>query len=98
MRKNNKDQLVKVEVREGEQKEEEKKTKRQEAASKRRSSKKKDKAARWSGMILFVVLLFVGFLMWVAGEVKEERGGERLVPPSGNGVSPQSQPGRIVVE
>jgi len=46
------------------------KSRKKESVKKRRKAKKRDKMERWSGMILFVILLLVGFLMWVAGEVK----------------------------
>ncbi|MBP9702272.1 hypothetical protein KBD69_01165 [Candidatus Woesebacteria bacterium] len=48
---------------------EEKKAKRKEGADKRRNQKKKDKIARWSGFILLLVVIMVGFLMWIAGEI-----------------------------
>ena len=48
---------------------EEKKAKRKEGAEKRRNQKKKDKIARWSGFILLLVVIMVGFLLWIAGEI-----------------------------
>lgn len=49
-----------------------KKEKRQEAIAKRKNAKKKDKIARWGGVILLGLIMFVGFLLWVAGEMKTE--------------------------
>lgn len=50
----------------------EKKLKRERikaAAEKRRTAKKKDKVARWGGVILLGLIMFVGFLLWVSGEM-----------------------------
>lgn len=47
-----------------------KKEKRQESVAKRKSAKKRDKIARWGGIILLGLIMFVGFLLWVAGEIK----------------------------
>ncbi len=49
-----------------------KKEKRREAVEKRKNAKKRDKVARWGGLILFGLILFVGFLMWVFGEMAQE--------------------------
>ena len=48
---------------------EEAKTKRKESAERRRGQKKKDKIARWSGFILLLLVMLVGFLLWIAGEL-----------------------------
>lgn len=37
--------------------------------SKSKPKKKKDKISRWSGFILFLMVLIVGFVLWVAGEM-----------------------------
>jgi len=97
-----------VEEREvlSEEEKEEKKAKREEKVEKRKKAKKQDRMVRWSGIILFGILLIIGFLMWVAGEVKNEPGIRRpaegvegeageinRVMPSGSG-----QVGKVVVE
>lgn len=72
---------------------EEKKKKREEAAEKRRKERQKDKAARWSGIILLTIIMIVGFLMWVSGEVRE--GGESTVA---NPLTPSSSTaGKVIV-
>lgn len=52
--------------------EELKKEKRKAGVEKRKNAKKRDKMARWGGLILFGLILFVGFLMWVFGEMAQE--------------------------
>ncbi len=47
----------------------EKKKKRNEGVEKRKSLKQKDKIARWSGFILLLMVLILGFVLWVAGEM-----------------------------
>lgn len=46
------------------------KAKRKEGVERRRVAKKKDKIARWSGFILLFVVITVGFLLWIAGEMR----------------------------
>ncbi len=53
---------------------EQKKLKQKEAVEKRKNAKRKDKVARWGGIILLGLMMFVGFLLWVAGEMKQETG------------------------
>jgi len=48
---------------------EQKKLKQKETAEKRKSAKKKDKVARWGGLILLGLVMFIGFLLWVSGEI-----------------------------
>ncbi len=52
---------------------EQKKLKHKEAIEKRKNAKRKDKVARWGGIILLGLIMFVGFLLWVSGEMREER-------------------------
>lgn len=52
---------------------EQKKKKQKEGAEKRKNAKKKDKVARWGGLILLGLVMFVGFLLWVSGEMKSEK-------------------------
>ena len=83
---------------------EDKKKKREEAAEKRRKERKKDKAARWSGIILLTIIMIVGFLMWVSGEIGSEDTKGNLMPV-GNGQSVRSTPnpsfstsGKVIVK
>lgn len=48
---------------------EQKKLKQKESVEKRKNAKKKDKVARWGGLILLGLIMFVGFLLWVSGEM-----------------------------
>lgn len=50
-----------------------KEKKRRESIEKRKRLKKEDRAARWSGFVLLLCLLIVGFLLWVMGEINAER-------------------------
>ena len=43
-------------------------------AEKRRRVKKKKKNERWYGFIFLLVMLFVGFVFWVSGEIKSGDG------------------------
>ena len=73
-----------------------KKKKQKEGAEKRKNAKKKDKVARWGGLILLGLVMFVGFLLWVSGEMKVEKSFEPVninnsvyekqiyTPPTGN--------------
>lgn len=49
-----------------------KKKERLESAEKRRKARQKDKVARFAGAILLGMILLLGFLLWVAGEIKTE--------------------------
>lgn len=49
-----------------------KKLKHKESVEKRKDAKRKDKVARWGGLILLGLIMFVGFLLWVSGEMKSE--------------------------
>lgn len=49
-----------------------KKLKQKESVEKRKNAKKKDKIARWGGLILLGLIMFIGFLLWVSGEMKQE--------------------------
>lgn len=51
---------------------EQKKLKQKESVEKRKNAKKKDKVARWGGLILLGLIMFVGFLLWVSGEMKAD--------------------------
>lgn len=70
-----------------------KKKVREEKAEKRKKVKKQDKIAKWSGAILFLILMFVGFLVWVSGEVREESGVKRPVQ-----TAPSTPTGRVIIE
>lgn len=60
------DQIIEEEVEE----KTESKAKRKEGVERRKTAKKKDKIARWSGFILLLVVITMGFLMWIAGEIQ----------------------------
>lgn len=60
------DQIIEEEVDE----KTESKAKRKEGVERRKTAKKKDKIARWSGFILLLVVITMGFLMWIAGEIQ----------------------------
>ncbi len=47
-----------------------KKAKRKAGVERRKSVKKMDRIAKWSGFILLLIVMLVGFLLWVAGEIK----------------------------
>ena len=50
-----------------------KKQERQASALKRQKARQKDKVARFAGIILLGMMLLIGFLLWVAGEMGQER-------------------------
>lgn len=77
-----------------------KKTAREEKAEQRKKAKKQDKMARWSGMILFVILLIIGFLLWVSGEVKSPSAGSGRVSPQRVVPAEQAPSGaaRVIIE
>jgi uncharacterized membrane protein len=70
--KRQKDEIEEVEEVEERSAEELKKERRKEGMEKRKNAKKRDKVARWGGLILFGLIVFVGFLMWVFGEMSLE--------------------------
>ena len=51
---------------------EQKKLKQKTIIDKRKEAKRKDKVARWGGIILLGLTMFVGFLLWVSGEMKND--------------------------
>lgn len=80
-----------------------KKKKREEAAEKRKQARKKDKVARWSGTIMLLLVMAIGFLLWISGQITQLSGGDQqpipnpavnIRTPSGFGASP---PGKIIV-
>lgn len=62
------EEVEEVELSEKEQK----KLKLKESAEKRKNAKRKDKVARWGGVILLGLVMFIGFLLWVSGEMKND--------------------------
>lgn len=70
--KRKQEELEEIEEVEEVSEEEVKKEKRKESVEKRKNAKKKDKFARWGGLVLLGLMLFVGFLLWVFGEMKQE--------------------------
>jgi len=73
-------QTLDLEIDEREEQDEEldekvkKKIKQKEGIERRKSAKNKDKVARWGGLILLGLVMFVGFLLWVSGEMKKDPG------------------------
>jgi|GEM_PF-1176431 len=51
---------------------EQKKLKLKAGVEKRKNAIRKDKVARWGGLILLGLVMFVGFLLWVSGEIKKD--------------------------
>lgn len=49
-----------------------KKIERKNKAEKRKKAKQKDKVARFAGIIMLGMILLTGFLLWVAGEMKQD--------------------------
>lgn len=72
MRRRNReaDEIEEVEEVEELSEKEQKKLKHKEATEKRKNAKRKDKVARWGGVILLGLIMFIGFLLWVSGEMK----------------------------
>lgn len=73
---------------------EQKKLKQKESVEKRKNAKRKDKVARWGGIILLGLMMFVGFLLWVAGEMREENG---LTNQPNNKPTYQQESGSVIV-
>jgi len=70
-----------------------KKLKQKEIIEKRKNAKKKDKIARWGGLILLGLIMFVGFLLLVSGEMKNEI--KRPIPT----IKPiESQTGTVILK
>lgn len=51
---------------------ERKKRDHQAGVEKRRKARNRDKVARWGGLILLGLMMFVGFLLWVGSEIRGE--------------------------
>lgn len=95
MRRRNReaDEIEEVEEVEELSEKELKKLKHKEAVEKRKNAKRKDKVARWGGVILLGLIMFVGFLLWVSGEMKQD-----IKPLNQNTIKPfESQNGSIIV-
>lgn len=96
--KKNKNRDIENEIDEMEETDEEltekeqKKKKQKERAEKRKNAKKKDKVARWGGLILLGLVMFIGFLLWVSGEMKKD---QIVIPPSTNSYTQIPNPGQI---
>lgn len=97
MRKNEEEIEEVEEVEEVELSEKElKKIKQKEKAEKRKNAKKKDKVARWGGIILLGLFMFVGFLLLVFGEMTNEAMRPTAQPSM---ISPaQDQTGTVIVK
>lgn len=78
----------------------EKKKPVRKSVERRKQLRKKRKQERWAGLVLFVVMVFLGFVLWVSGEVKESGGEDKVVSPvKEEGASkPVQNEGVIVIE
>jgi len=78
-----------------------KKQKQKENVEKRKNAKKKDKVARWGGIILLGLIMFVGFLLLVFGEMSAENSNS-IDDPSTSYPTPTNssvnRPGTIIVK
>lgn len=93
-RRSRDEEVEEVEVVEELSEKEQKKLKQKEAVEKRKNAKRKDKVARWGGIILLGLMMFVGFLLWVAGEMKTEN-----QPLNQYNITPlDSQAGSVIVK
>lgn len=93
-RRSRDEEVEEVEMVEELSEKEQKKLKQKEAVEKRKNAKRKDKVARWGGIILLGLMMFVGFLLWVAGEMKTEN-----KPLNQYDITPpQSQSGSVIVK
>ena len=81
---------------------EQKKLKLKTSAEKRKNIKKKDKVARWGGIILLGLVMFVGFLLWISGEIKQESS-QQVAPinsipsRSSSEIAPPSSPTNTII-
>jgi hypothetical protein len=77
-----------------------KKLRQKENVEKRKNAKKKDKIARWGGVILLGLMMFAGFLLWVAGEMRSENQPHQYksAPPSAAGIPMGVSTGSVIVK
>jgi len=72
------------------------------SVQRRRKIKKKKKNERWAGLILFIIMFFLGFVLWVSGEIKDgDYEGGRVVSPveqEKKVVQPTKDEGVIIIE
>jgi uncharacterized protein HemX len=73
--------------------------KREERLAKKKKAKQKERQARFAGLILLFVVLFVGFCLYVLGEIRSEdgRATSRYPDPTpvGRSLSPSVEQGTI---
>jgi hypothetical protein len=69
-----------------------KKLKQKESSEKRKNAKKRDKVARWGGLILLGLIMFIGFLLWVSGEMRSDP------PLSRQGGTTEGRGGSVIVK
>lgn len=74
---------------------EQKKLKLKAGVEKRKNALRKDKVARWGGLILLGLIMFIGFLLWVSGEMKSE-GNAQMNKYTNTRV--ESQQGSVIVK
>jgi len=75
---------------------EEKKKKRRDSVEKRKNLKKKDKQARWSGLIMLVIILMLGFFLWISGEIG--RNESPYAEPVKTNTNLENQGSRVIFE
>lgn len=84
-----------------------KKKQREEKKEKRLKKKKQDKAARWAGAIMLFLIMIVGFLLWVSGQIGSDNRQDYarpVVTPNSTiqtpmrGGSVPSQTGKVIVK
>ncbi len=57
-----------------------KKLERQEGVEKRRKARQKDKVARFAGIIMLGMVLFIGFLLLILGEIQSSSSQKTITP------------------
>jgi len=65
-----------------------------ESVEKRKKAKKRDAIGRWSGVIFLGLVMLVGLLLWVGGEMGNET--DVMQVPSSYSIRPSSIPTVIV--
>ncbi len=87
MKKNKQEDIIE-EVEEVEEEDEPKRGKKKiESVEKRKKAKKKDAIGRWSGVIFLAVVMLIGFLLWVGGEMGNTPTGTLVPAPVNSGYS-----------
>lgn len=68
--------------------------------SRRRNRKKKQQLSRWSGLILLLLIMIIGFVLWASGETMEgeSRKNTGKIDRPRESVLKQSSQGVIIIE